>query len=164
MNTAVGHLQQFDEATQALKNVDIAGYNSLANWMSHNTGDPRVIAVKEIGNALASELATTFKGGASGAAGTESEIQEWSRTFKDNMSQAQYDKIIQETIKLMGSRLSALNNQFSNVPYHPEGFDLISPPAKAILDSYGFDFAKYSGGANKTETNPAPAKGKNWWE
>jgi hypothetical protein len=168
MNTAIGHLQQFDQATQALKNVDITGYNSLANWIAHNTGDPRVVAVKEIGNALASELATTFKGGASGAAGTESEIQEWSKSFRDNMSQAQYDKVIQETIKLMGSRLSALNNQYQNVPYHPEGFNVISAPARAILESYNFDFGKYEGGGNPTtqpgQPAPAPTQGKNWWE
>ena len=148
LNTAIGHLQQFDEAAQKLKNVNITGYNTLQNWMRQHTGDPRMIAVETAAKALRAELASATKGGASGAAGTEQEIADWGNTFATNLSQAQFDQAVHSTIKILGSRISALNQQYKQAPYHPEGFNVISPPAREILDSYGFDFSKYEGNKN----------------
>ena len=151
LNTAVGHLAEFDKAAQALNNTDITGYNSLANWVAAHTGDPRVIALNETATALKSELASTFKGGASGAAGTDPEMEDWGKNFKDNLSKAQYAKVVEITTKLMGSRLGELSYQFNKVPYHPEGWDVLSPNAKQILESYGFDFAKYQNQETKQQ-------------
>jgi hypothetical protein len=154
LNTAIGHLQQFDQAMQNLNNVDITGYNTLANWMAANTGDPRVMAVMVPAKALAAEVASATKGGASGAAGTEQEIKDWKDAFNTSLSKGQGAQAVQSTLNMLGSRISALNEQYKNVPYHPEGFDVISPPAKAILESYNFDFSKYGG-----DGNAKPAQG-----
>jgi hypothetical protein len=161
LNTAIGHLEQFDTAAKQLNNVDFTGYNSLANWIRSHTGDPRVIAVETAAKALKSELASAVKGGASGAAGTEQEIKDWGQVFDKSMSQAQFDSAVNATIKVLGSRISALNNQIATLPPQYAGlfsqFDVISPPARQILESYGFDFQKYMRGTKSSpDSTPSP--------
>lgn len=135
LNTAIGHLNTLAQAGQGLNNGSLPFLNSAKNAISQGTGQPQVNRFNTAANAVAGEMAQVFKN--SGA--TDDEIKSWKSTLDPNMSPQQLQVAINQMISLMGSRLSALQSQYSANVGKPANFSFISPESQQILQGLGVD-------------------------
>lgn len=135
LNTAVGHLNDLSKAAGALDNYSWQFINSVTNWASEKTGDPRVTNFKVKANAVEGELASVFKG--TGA--TDQEIKAWREAINSSQSPEQLKGVIEGAIELMGSRMNALTSQFETGLRKPKDFQILNQKSRKILEGLGFD-------------------------
>lgn len=107
-NTATEHLKLLKEASIALNNGDTQLFNSLANRFATATGSAAPTNFDTIRNAVAGELAKTFKG--SGA--SDEEIALITATVNNTQSPDQLFGAIDSDLKLMGGKMDALRGQY----------------------------------------------------
>lgn len=108
-NTAVDHLNILSETADALNNGNMQVFNKYANAFANATGDAAPSNFETVRNAVAGELAKTFKG--TGA--TDEEISLITSTINSSQSPSQLKSNINYYLKLMRSKLGALETQFN---------------------------------------------------
>ena len=108
LNTAIGHLGDFLEAGEALKNGDLRVVNYVANALGRQGGSSLQDAFAAVKDALANELATTFKGSSGTDIGTAGIMQ----TMSEAQSPEQIVGVARMYAKLLQSRLEALNSNY----------------------------------------------------
>jgi len=153
LNTVVGHLDKLHKAGQALDNSSIKKYNSVANWLASETGDKRVVAFEVARNAVANELTKVFRG----TGGAEADIKSWKESIDTAGSPEQLQEAIDSAIDLMGSRLEALNSQYTKGMGKPRDFSFLDAKARKILKDLGADVDALDP-VTKTEAPTAPPK------
>lgn len=107
-NTATDHLKLLRDAAMALNNDDTQAFNRFANSFATATGSPAPTNFDTVRNAVAGELAKTFKG--SGASDTE--IETITTTINNSQSPAQLYGAIDYDLKLMAGKMDALKGQY----------------------------------------------------
>ena len=130
INTLVGHLDSLNESAKGLDNKSIQAYNTVGNWVSAATGNPKVAKFNMDLGAVESELAAVFK--QTGA--TDQEIKAWSGRINASQSPEQLKSVIHEAVELMGSRLSALKSKY-DAGMGPFGqLQILSPKSRQTLE------------------------------
>lgn len=113
LNTAMGHLIHLDDQAHDLGNFSVAPgvlnpiYNSIRKNVGGNTS---ITAFDQTKQAAASEMRKVFTG-ASG--GSLAELEGWEKTLNSSQSYPQLHEVIKNGVELMGSRLSALQDQYA---------------------------------------------------
>jgi len=172
LNTAIGHLDGLEKSSRALDNSKLKKYNSIANYLISETGDPRVNNFKADAVAVAGELAKVFKGGSSPAL---AEVDHWLNLFNSSSSPDQLKGTIEEMVKLMQSRAQQLRNSYEEGLGAPADFNFLNSHARKTLERLGHDPNEWDPIAEKTEapkeekgtvpgTKVAPAGAKPWLE
>lgn len=133
LNTAVQHLNELKQASDGLNNADWQPYNTVANYIIQQRGDPRVTRFNAAATAVQNELATVFKG----TGGTDQEIKQWRDNLSSSQSPKQLHSSIDEALTLMSGRLNALQNKYAEGLGKPADFNMISPKSREILGQFG---------------------------
>ena len=107
-NTATDHLKILQNLGDALGNGNSPMINNLAQKYATATGSAAPTSFDMAKNAVAGEIAKTFKGNA-----TEGEIASINETINKAMSPAQLKGAIGTALQLMGSKKAAIANQIS---------------------------------------------------
>ncbi len=135
INTALGHLADFKTNADALDPSSIKKLNSVKNILTTETGDPGVLKLRTDINALASEIATIYKGGQP----TEKEISSWEETIAADFSKKQFQGVADEINKLLSSKISATNYQYKSTMGHDNPTPVIDPEKIQALSAVGID-------------------------
>lgn len=131
LNTVIGHLDTFSKAADSLNNTSLPAYNSIANWMSSNSGDPRVKQFENTRKAVADELTRVWRG----TGGAEADIQAWLNTMSAAGSPAQLHGVIKNIGDLLESRLSAIQDQYKRgMGTTEQPLQFLTPEARSTLD------------------------------
>ena len=129
INTAIGHLVSLARAARDLNNTDLQSYNSVANWLSNETGDPRVNNFNIKRDAVATELAKVFKG--TGGAPALAEIHDWQSRIDAAQSPDQLREAVLSGVDLLNSRLDALNQQYvTGMGKSSDPMEMLTPHAR----------------------------------
>lgn len=117
-NTATDHLKILQTLGDALGNGNMQSINSLAQKYAQATGSAAPTSFDMAKNAVAGEIAKTFKGNA-----TEGEIASINETINKAMSPAQLKGAIGTALQLMGSKKAAIKNQVTQGAKGKPAFD-----------------------------------------
>jgi len=131
-NTATNHLQLLDKLGDALGNGDITSLNQLAQVYKTQTGNPAPTNFNMAKNAVAGEIAKTFKGNA-----TEGEISAINSTINNAMSPMALKGAIQTATELMASKKQALQEQYKQGLQGQPAFNNAAAPAPTSADPLG---------------------------
>lgn len=145
ISTAIGHLGSLDKAINALDNTSYPILNTIKNTIAAHTGDPRMAQMQTAANAVGAELTRAFRG----AEGSEKDVEQWRELFNNANSYEALHGVVQEGVKLLGSRLDSLASRYERGMYPGASLDLLTPSAKTTLQSLG--------GAAPAAAAPAPA-------
>lgn len=119
-NTATEHLKLLDQLGDALGNGDVPRVNALGNAISKATGGAAPVSFDMAKQAVAGEVAKTFKGQA-----TEGEISALNSVISNAQSPAQLKGAISTALSLMESKRAALMEQYNQgikgQPAFPQG-------------------------------------------
>ena len=138
INTALGHLADLKEASQALPKSTISKLNSVENILNKEFGDPAVTNFRIVLDALGTELARTYKGGVP----NEGEIENWKKNLAESFSQQQFDGAFNTTSKLLSSKLTALRYGYKTAMGTEYNQTLIDPDKRQALIAAGIDVNK----------------------
>lgn len=131
LNTVMGHLEDFSKAAKALDNRSVQLWNKFANYGLTQVGDPRVTNFEKTANAVESELASLFKG----MGATDQEIKAWRETLNASQSPAQLQEGVKTLIRLVESRMDALQQQYrQGMGRQPSPDELLTPKARSIYE------------------------------
>lgn len=108
-NTALTHLAELQDAIDGLKNGNFKPYNTIANLVKANTGNPYVVAYQSAANKVASELAKAYKGNASP---TELDAETERIVLDLNNSPVQANAAISTGVKLLSGALQVLKQTY----------------------------------------------------
>lgn len=150
INTAMGHVGALGDAIDALNNGNVQLLNKIANGYGIQTGETPAATFKLIVNRVGPEIAKAYMG----SGGGEAERLSIEKDLSPNMSPAQLRSNVSETVDLLRSKISALENQWdqnksSSMPSFEDRF--IMPQAKAVLQKY----APQGNGAKQNEASGA---------
>lgn len=136
-NTLVQHLAELQQTYKALGNGGILPgiFNAGKNTFQQIGGSGTQGAFNQAANAVATEAAKVYKGGAP----TESEIAENAKLFSDNMSPGQFKAALSTMIGLMTGRLGTLASQYKQTMGKTAGFSILTPQSVSTLKSLGID-------------------------
>lgn len=133
LNTAIGHLGMLSDAADALQNNDIKALNKVANFFKVQTGSSAPVVFDAIKTAATGELGSTFKG----SAATDPEIANISATLNKDLSGKVNKDVIRTDIQLLGSRLSALREQYKQGSGKDAIDKILYPHSRSILGKMG---------------------------
>lgn len=108
-NVLVSHLDVLGEATRALNNGDIQGFNSLKNIISAATGNPEPTDFNGVKAIVGTELAKAIIGSGAGALGDREELK---KDLAAANSERQLLSLINKYQKLAGGQLAGLRKQY----------------------------------------------------
>jgi hypothetical protein len=134
INTALGHLAEFNNDAQKLGNTILLPYNQLVNYLKKNSGNPDVANLNTVVTALSGELASVYKGG---TAPTDQETEQWRNTILASFSKSQQSGVAGTAANLISSKLKALNSSYKNV--------MGNYPTNSIIDQSALEQLKNSG-------------------
>ncbi len=134
INTVIGHTAVLGEAIAALENGNIQLLNQIANTYNVQTGKDPVTTLKAIVNRVGPELERAYVG----TGGEASERQENKQDFNPKYSPQQLKANVAITIKLLRSKIGALEQQW-NREFNSDDFEgkFLTPEAKAGLQKWG---------------------------
>lgn len=144
LNTVIGHLDTLNKNGQALENAAIPIFNRGVNVVKTGTGNPAVKNFDVAKNAVADELLRVFRS----TGGTETEVQSWKEQFDSSGSPEQLKGAINQAVELIGSRVSALQDQYDRGFGKPQNFKFFTPKSEKILQELS--------GESPTATPTAP--------
>ena len=137
MNTALGHLNQLDNAATALNNGDIPALNSVENWFATATGKPAPKNFNAIAGLVAEELTRVYRG----VGGAESDIQRHMADVGVNSSPEQIRGALYSISELLKSKLDAMGEQYNQgMGTTEDPLRLLNGPAQGSFNrllSYG---------------------------
>ena len=139
-NTTIGHLGALSEAAKNLGNSStLPGItNPTRNIVGNITSADRqkkLVNFNSKANAAASELAKVFTGNVPAM----QQIREWRSTLDPNMAPEAMQQSITSAIELLGSRLTALNDQWEKGAKGPRTEPFLKPESVKILRALGAD-------------------------
>lgn len=129
---AAQHLDMLRDAGEALKNNDIQALNSLARSFGTATGDDKYVVFKAIADQVNNEVGKVVAGGPP----HETELGQLRENLNAKESWKQIDGVIRGYSKLMGGRLSEL--QDSSQQYFRRDLH-VNPRVTALFQKYGID-------------------------
>lgn len=129
LNTAIGHAGELYDVAGKLNNSSIPGYNTAANWLSTQTGDPRVTAYNQTRDALVGELTKAFRG----SSGNKADIEEATANLSAAASPAQQKAAIGQAMKLLSSKATSLSDQYTQAFGANSKPNFLDPHAQAAL-------------------------------
>ncbi len=135
INTALGHLADFKQSADALDPGTVRRLNNVKNILTTETGDPKVLQLRTDINALASEIATVYKG----SAPTEKEITNWEDTIAADFSKRQYQGVSDEISKLLTSKITATRYQYKSTMGFDYNQSIIDPDKRQALIDAGIN-------------------------
>lgn len=131
-NTAIGHLGSLEKAAEALNNTNYPKFNTLANWIISNEGDPRVVKFNTAKQAVADELTRAFRG----TGGNVADIKGWEENLNAANSPEQLRGAVKQAVDLLRSRIEAVGQQYRRgMGTTADVMDLLTPSAKKTLAS-----------------------------
>lgn len=131
LNTVLGHLKSLQESGAALNNAGIPLWNIAANYAAQQTGDPRITAFNTNKKAVADELTRVF----AGSGGALEDRKQWENKISAASSPEQQKAFLQETAKLLESRISAVGDQYNNaMGTTKDGLELLHPKQRAFFN------------------------------
>jgi hypothetical protein len=134
LNTAIAHLQTLSNNFKQLDNSDFPAYNSAANFLGRQFGNPEiqknVAATGTTAEAVAHELAKVFRS----TGMSEGEINAWKQKINTNATPAEQQAIIDGAIELMNGRLEALADRYNKgLGTTSDGLELLSPKSREAI-------------------------------
>ena len=134
LNTVMGHLESLDKAIEPLNNTRWPMLNTALNAVQTNIGDTGLqSAIKSFNvkkDAVATELMKVFR---ETGAGSVTEIQEWKKLIDTSDSPEALHTAVQAALDLIGSRMSAVNDQWNRVFGENRPIEeILSPHAREI--------------------------------
>ncbi|PWT94143.1 MAG: hypothetical protein C5B54_00475 [Acidobacteria bacterium] len=112
INQVIAHLSTLDDLAQQMNSTWNPKYNSIANWLSVNSGKPIVKQYETAANQVALEVARAFKG----SAPDQADINRQLESLSSSSSPEQFRKILRETYpQLLGGALETLDAGFQGV-------------------------------------------------
>lgn len=136
INTALGHLADTKLSSDSLDNAGVKFVNKASNWIDIQTGNSSVLKLKADLTALATEVATIYKGGTQPS---ESEINDWKQVFSADYSKGQMSAVENEVSKLLTSKITASRYQYKTVMGKELPTSIIDPDKKQALIDAGID-------------------------
>jgi hypothetical protein len=137
MNTALGHLDQLDNAATALNNGDIPALNAVENWFATATGKPAPKNFNAIAGLVAEELTRVYRG----VGGAEADIKRHMADVDVNSSPEQIRGALYEISELLKSKLDAMGEQYNQgMGTTEDPLRLLNGPAQSSFNrllSYG---------------------------
>jgi hypothetical protein len=131
-NTAIGHAGTLLKAADDLNNTSFPAYNTLANFIASNTGDPRVVKFNTAKQALSDELTRAFRG----TGGNVYDIKGWEESLNAANSPAQLRDAVKQAVNLLRSRIESVGEQYKRgMGTTADVMDLLTPAAKKTLES-----------------------------
>lgn len=153
LNQAVQHLSELQDAANALNNSNWQPYNTIANYLIAQKGDPRITKFNGAATAVQNELATVFKG--TGA--TDQEIHQWRNNLSSSQSPAQLNESIDEALRLMNGRVQSLQDAYTTAVGKPADFSMLGTKAKQILETKFGETGKMLTGQDNPSENGSMA-------
>jgi hypothetical protein len=137
LNTVIGHLDTLENAAENLDNSKLRKYNSVANYVKNETGQPEVMKFNAARNAVSNELGRVFTGVGQV---TETEKQAFREDLNAANSPEQIHQVAETYIDLIKSRTDAIKSNWDQTmggvkPPTP----IINDKAKKILVKRGYD-------------------------
>ncbi len=154
MNTVIGHLDTLSKAADALKNTSIPAWNSVANLVASNLGDPRVKQFDTTKKAVVDELTRVWRG----TGGSEGDIKTWSEQLNAANSPAQLHAVIAQMGDLLESKLSSLRSTYEQgMGTTAKEIQLVTPKSRKTLDRLEGRASKATGKESDHKAAPASA-------
>jgi hypothetical protein len=157
LNTVMGHLDSLDKAIEPMGNYTTApGILNRAKDVYRNTvGDTDYQKARASfrlkKSAVASELMKVFRE----TGGSVTEVKDWENKIDENDSPAALRETIKSALELIGSRMSAVNDQWNRVMNKDRDMrELLSPTAREVFD-------RLSGEVPPADTPPPAAERPN---
>jgi hypothetical protein len=126
LNTAIGHMDQLDQAATALKNGNVQALNKVSNFFGTQFGSSATTNFNVVKNFAAGEVAKAVLPGGGG----EREREEIADAIKNSNSPDQLHSAIQTWRNLLSSKTEALRNQWDVGTNGTQGsFDKFLMPA-----------------------------------
>ena len=146
-NTVLGHMDNLDKAASELNNSEYPLWNKVANAYASGQGKPQVQNFTAAKNAVVGELTKAFNNGHV----SDSQLKEWGSTIDAANSPAQLKAATKQLTELLGSKINALGEQYSNgMGKTVDGISLLNPHAQ---ESYNRILGKEAKTESKTD-NP----------
>lgn len=153
INTAIGHLNDLSDAADGLDNSAFTPYNTISNYLINKAGDPRVQRFESAKNAVIDELSRVFKGSQT----SEQDINRWRTTLEASNSPEQLHGVIDQMVSLLGSRISALGEQYDKgMGTTEQGLNLLTTKSRMLLD-------RLHGKTSSSSSQPLPTKNSQGW-
>lgn len=142
INTAMGHVKELDDAIDALQNGNVNLLNKIGNFGSKELGLDPVSKFNLIVHRVGPEISSAYVPGGGG----EKERLADEADFSSSLSPKQLHTNAAETVKLLRSKIDALQNQYQQTTGRQDfNQKFITPAAQAGLDK----FSKTESGGNK---------------
>ena len=127
-NTAIDHLDTLSKLGDAMKNGDIRIFNTVANALGVQAGQPMATMYNQAAKIVGSEISKAVVP----TAGTGKEREETANAFSAAMSPDQLQGADTVAKRLMGGQLASLEQQYKRTTKRSDFADqLLSPAAKA---------------------------------
>lgn len=131
MNTAIGHLQELEAASDALHNRSFTYWNTAANALGRVFGNDAPTNFNTVVHRVAPELVQAYRG----SGGAEADIENNMKDFDSSASPQQLHGAISVTARLLESKVKALQDQYNQgMGLTENGLTLLRPDARAALD------------------------------
>ncbi|TPG08325.1 hypothetical protein EAH88_11890 [Rhodanobacter glycinis] len=131
LNTVAEHLGTLSDYSAGLNNTSFQPYNRVKNAIAGTFGDPDIAKFNTAKKAVADEVAKVWRS----SGGSEADIQENLRNLDGAQSPEQLNAAIGTLTKLIGGKVSALQDQYtSGMGTTKDLRPLVSPEAKSAFD------------------------------
>ena len=137
MNTAIGHLDLLNQASQALPSNSLQVLNRIANTIGVQTGNNAQVVYAGIAQKAAAEAAAATKGG--GSSPTDEDIKAQVSLFNASQSLSQRTSNIRSQMQLIKTTAGTIHDHFTNVMgVTPEDFGqpVLFGQNQAIVDKW----------------------------
>lgn len=142
LNTAMGHLIHLDDQAHDLGNFETMPglVNPIYNSMRVNSGNTALPAFDQTKQAAASEMRKVFAGA---GGGNLTELEAWEKSLNSSLSYPQLHAAIANGVKLMGSRLDALKDQYTTGMQRSDQVPTFLKPslARKAAQQFGVDLS-----------------------
>lgn len=134
LNTATVHLDQLEEAAQALKNGSFTPKNAVFNKLVNTFGGAAPTNFEGVKAAVASEMASALKGNA-----TDQEIKNTGSQISAASSPEQLQGIIKQNLHILGAKLNTYQERYSAQNPGDKVWSPVLPSAKAVYEKHSID-------------------------
>lgn len=133
INTAMGHVKELDDSIDQLNNGSLTGLNYIANKLGVATGNDALTVFKTIVHRVGPEIASAYVPGGGGQAERFADEKD----FSENLAPNQLHANAAVTVKLLRSKVGALENQWQNTMQRDDFQKrFISPAAQSAFDKF----------------------------
>lgn len=127
-DTALRHASVLSKLIDNLNNTNFRKYNSIANWITSETGSPAVKEFDNVRHKFAEELTKAWRG----TGGNESDIKAEMDALNAADSPTQLKKVMADNVELLQGKIGALEDQYKQTMGKPGNF--VSATAQKAID------------------------------